>query len=122
MWPRVVEIMFGCWLLVTPFVFRTTTAIDDYAGHAVLSGALIAAASMLGCWPPLRHAHLATLSVAAWLTLHGYFSAARPGPPAAQNEIVVGLIVLLFAILPNEVNQAPRSWRNSGGSSSRGPL
>jgi hypothetical protein len=113
MWPRVVEIMLGCWLLVTPFVFRATPALGDYAMNAVVSGAFIAAASILAFWRPLRVAHLATLAIAAWLTLHGYFSADRPGPPAAQNEIVVGLIVLLFSLLPNHINDPPASWRDA---------
>jgi hypothetical protein len=45
--------------------------------------------------------------VSCWLAGHGYVSAVRPGPPAAQNEIMVGLLLLLFAILPNDVNRPP---------------
>jgi hypothetical protein len=111
MWPRVVEVMLGCWLLVTPFVFRDTPDASQYSANAVVSAALLIAASLLAFWRRMRLAHVGTLAVALWLIAHGYFGVARPGPPAAQNEIVVGLILLLFAILPGEINDAPVPWR-----------
>jgi hypothetical protein len=116
MWPRVVEVTLGCWLLVAPFVFRDTPAIDSYSTNAIASGALVVVASLLSFWSRLRLAHLVTLGVALWLALHGYFSAPRPGPPAAQNELALGLTLLLFAILPNEINAVPRPWRETTSS------
>jgi hypothetical protein len=115
MWPRVVEVMLGCWLLVTPFVFRDTPAVGEYTANAVVSAALLIAASLLTFWRRTRLAHLGTAVVALWLICHGYFAAARPGPPAAQNEIVVGLVLLLFAILPSETNEVPLPWRHERG-------
>lgn len=111
MWPRVVELMIGCWLLMTPFVFRGTTGVSDYLANAYVSGGLIVIASLFSFWERTRLAHLITVGVAVWLAVHGYLSAARPGPPAAQNEITTGLILLLFAILPNESNAVPTAWR-----------
>jgi hypothetical protein len=112
MWPRVIEGMLGCWLLVTPFVFRGTTAIDDYTTSALVSGAIVIVMALLSFWEPTRLARFVTLGVSLWLALHGYFAAERPGPPAAQNEIMIGLTLLLFAIIPNEASQPPRVWRH----------
>lgn len=111
MWPRVIEGMLGCWLLVTPFVFRGTTAVDDYTASALVSGAIVIVMAVMSFWEPARLARFVTLGVALWLALHGYFAAERPGPPAAQNEIMIGLTLLLFAIIPNEASQPPRAWR-----------
>ena len=111
MWPRVVEVMLGCWLLVTPFVFRGTPALDDFTTNAVVTGAIVIAASLLSFWHRTSRAHLVTLLMALWLAAHGYFSVARPGPPAAQNEIAIGLILLMFAILPSEANRPPTAAR-----------
>ena len=111
MWPRVIEGMLGAWLLLTPFVFRGTEAVGGYVFNAVACGAAIAVASLLSFWRPTRHARFLTLAASLWLALHGYFGAERPGPPAAQNELVIGLTLLLFAIMPNEVNQVPEPWR-----------
>jgi hypothetical protein len=111
MWPRVVEAMLGCWLLITPFVFRGTTALDDYATKAVVCGGLVVTCALASMWPRAAWARLGTIAVALWLTAFGYFAADRPGPPAAQNEITVGLILILFAVLPNQINEAPAPWR-----------
>lgn len=111
MWPRVVEIMLGAWLLITPFVFRHSADIDAYAANAMVSGSIVIAASLLCFWRRADRAYFVTLMMAFWLMGHGYFSAARPGPPPAQNEIMVGLLLLLFAILPTETNQPPGPWR-----------
>jgi hypothetical protein len=111
MWPRTVEVMLGCWLLVTPLVFRTTASIDQYAAGAVVSGSIIAVASLASFWERLAGSRVVTLLMAVWLAAHGYLSAPRPGPPAAQNEIMVGLLLLLFAVLPNQINDPPRPWR-----------
>ena len=112
MWPRVSEVALGCWLLLTPFVFRGTEALGNYAVNAVVSGSVVILASLLSFWDRTRFGHLVTLVVSLWLATHGYFWADRPGPPAAQNELTVGLLLLLFAVLPNEINDPPRETPN----------
>ena len=107
MWPRVVEVMLGAWLVITPLVFRGTEGIGGYSTNAVVSGSIVIVASLLAFWPPAAGARYVTLATSCWLTAHGYLWAVRPGPPAAQNEITIGLILLLFAILPNHVNREP---------------
>lgn len=113
MWPRVVEGMLGAWLMLTPFVFRGTDGAAGYVINALVCGGAIAVASLLSFWRPTRHARFLTLAASLWLALHGYFSAERPGPAAAQNELVVGLTLLLFALMPNDVNEVPEPWRRS---------
>ena len=107
MWPRVVEVMLGVWLVITPLVFRGTDAIDRYTANAVGTGLIVIAASLVAFWPRAGWARYITLAASGWLAVHGYLSAVRPGPPAAQNEIMIGLLLLLFAILPNHVNRPP---------------
>jgi hypothetical protein len=111
MWPRVAELMIACWLLVTPLVFRGTAAIADYALSSAAAGTIVALIALLDLSWHLRFARFVTLAVGIGLIVHGYVSAARPGPPAAQNELVAGLMLMMFAVLPNHVNQPPRPWR-----------
>ena len=113
MWPRVVEVMLGCWMLLVPFVFRASAGVEAYTTSAWISAVVIIVASTISFWHPARHFRLVTLAAAVWLALHGYFAAPRPGPPAAQNELTVGLLVILFALLPNEINRPPVPWRRS---------
>lgn len=41
----------------------------------------------------------------------GRLDSPHPTPPALQNDIIVGWLLLMFAIIPNEANIPPRSWR-----------
>jgi hypothetical protein len=56
-------------------------------------------------------AHLLNILVALWLLGFGYFGFGEPAPPAAQNNIVVGLILLMLAIIPSEATLPPKGWR-----------
>ena len=111
MWPRVVEVMFGAWLLIVPFVFGGTPEVDRFVTSAVVSGSVVIVASLMAFWHRAGWARFVTLAASLWLVGHGYFAAVRPGPPAAQNEITVGLLLILFAILPKETNRPPIGWR-----------
>jgi len=109
MWARVVEVMLGCWLLISPFVFRNA---HDQLSHwaSGLAGCSTILLALLSYWEPLRHAHLGSAVVA--LSLIGFGMAASfPTPPSWQNNILTGFILLMVAIVPNESNLPPRSWR-----------
>jgi hypothetical protein len=107
MWTRDLELTLALWLLVSPFVFGHDQdvawwATDLGCGTATLLIALLAR------WERLRRVHLLHLITAAWLAVFGW---TRSPAPAAQNELVVGLLLALVAILPSEANAPPRSWR-----------
>lgn len=111
MWPRIVEVALGVWLLISPFVFgheadevaRWTT--DLACGTAVI---VLALASL---WQPLRQIHLVSIAIGLWLIGNGFVAAPSPPPPALQNHVVVGLLLLMFAILPNDATEPPPGWR-----------
>lgn len=110
MWARIVEVMLGCWLAVSPFVFRHNPADRVLWFNDLLSALAVVVLALVSFWPPLRFAHVANLAIALWLIAFGFW-APYPTPPALQNDIVVGLLLLMFAIVPNHANQPPRPWR-----------
>jgi hypothetical protein len=112
MWPRVVEVMLGCWLGVSPFVFRHNSYQRELWFND-LSCALAVTLSLLSFWRPSRAAHFGVCGVAIWLIGFGYAWAPVPAPAALQNDILVGMVLLMFAIIPNEANVPPRSWSDS---------
>ena len=113
MWARVIELMLGAWLAISPFVFRGTPQVDDYFVNDLICGSLAGLFALFSFWRPTRRAHLATLALGAWLALFGYFSADRPGPPAAQNDLVIGLLLIVFAVVPTEASRPPIPWRDT---------
>jgi hypothetical protein len=108
MWPRVVEAALGMWLVVASMLLAIpgaadTTVVPLVAGIVMLGLAAIATKS--------RHAHLFVLLVALGLIVWGWARFPRPGPPAAQNAILVGLTLALFGIIPNDAYDPPVAWR-----------
>ena len=111
MWARVIEFMLGCWLAISPFVFRHPGDawwlwVNDYS-----CAAAVIVLALLSYWPLFRHAHLVTGIVALWLIGFGYFTATHPLPSALQNDFLVGSLLVMFALIPNETNLPPQAWR-----------
>jgi hypothetical protein len=111
MWARVIETMLGLWLTVSPFVFRHAAENRALWINDLACGFVLVTLALLSFWHPLRHAHFAIAGVALWLIVLGLL-AAYPAPPASQNHILLGLILLMFAIIPNDANLPPSSWRH----------
>lgn len=110
MWARVVEIMFGVWLAISPFVFAHDPGNRLLWASDFVCAVLVAMLAALSYWRPTRYAHLLTLAVGCWLVGYGRLGASTPLPPGMQNEIVVGLLLLMFAIVPNAASQPPMEW------------
>ena len=111
MWPRVVEVILGGWLAASPFILRHPADwlalwVNDFA-----CAAAVMLLALLSFRAPLRQAHLAIVVVALWLIGFGYLAAPHPAPAALQNDLLVGLLLLMFAIIPSEANLPPRPWR-----------
>lgn len=112
MWGRVVEIMTGVWLMVSPFVFRAHD--NPYILWGDLGTALLIwVLAGLSYWQPTRHAHWLILLVAIALILVGRFVTPPPASAAQQNHIFIGFFLLMIAIIPNEASQPPSSWRRT---------
>jgi hypothetical protein len=114
MWARIVECMLGCWLLMSPFIFRHRPGEPALWINDLAVGSAVIVLSIASCWRPMGWAHLLLLFVGAWLIVFGRFQQAPPLQPALQNNLVVGLLLLMFAVIPNEASLPPRAWRNIG--------
>ena len=111
MWPRIVEVMLACWLTVSPFIFDYDEADRLLWITAYLSAAAVATLSLLSLSRRFDKMHLGILVVAAWLAVTGYaFGGERPAPAAYQNDLVVGLLLAMLAILPTRTSEPPQRW------------
>ena len=113
MWARVVEIMLGCWLLVSPFVFRHQS--EDVVAWTIdlAAGFLVILLGLLSYWRPTRWAHLALLPLAAGLIASAYARSGGSPPASAENHMSIGVLLLMFAIIPNDASQPPYGWRRT---------
>jgi hypothetical protein len=111
MWARVIEVMLGCWLALSPFIFRHHAEERALWFTDLLSATAVIVFALVSFWSPLRVAHVANLVVALWLIAIGFWGSQYPTPAALQNYIVVGFLLLMFAIIPNEATRPPLAWR-----------
>lgn len=107
MWPRFAEIILGFWLVASPKVLPSGP--DPATWRAATFGTAIVMFAAISFWPRLRGAHLAEIGVGLGL-LSLAFASSLPTSPAVQNEILVALVLLNFAIIPTHANSPPRSW------------
>lgn len=112
MWARVVEVMLGCWLAISPFIFNHPVEKSAWWMNDLSCGFAVNVLALLSSWHPMRYAHLALVLVALWLIGFGYLAAPYPTPPALQNDLILGLLVLMFAIIPNDASHPPQKWRD----------
>ncbi len=107
-WPRVFEVLLGVALAVVPWLVDAPMGLrlhDAVAAIAILS---ITGWSMA---QPERLVHLYNLVVAAWLSGFALLFSRTLHSAVAQSELLVGLTVALFAIIPSRTMEVPTAWR-----------
>jgi hypothetical protein len=112
MWARVIEVTLGCWLAMSPFIFRHSAEDRVLWFNDLFASIVVIMLALVSFWSPLRFAHVANLGIALWLIGFGFWASTYPAPPALQNNIVVGMLLLMFAIVPNKATRPPRPWRD----------
>lgn len=95
MWARTVEIILGFWLVASLLIFRSNNLAND-----LLCGLSVVVFGFLSLWNQTQWARFLTLAVALWLIISGYL-AGHPAPLSVQNQIIIGLLLAMFAIVPN---------------------
>lgn len=110
MWARTVEAVLGCWLAISPFIFRHAPGDTYLWAHDFTLATVVFVFAVLSWWPPTRHAHVLNVVAAVWLVGGAYFLAPVPPPGAYQNHVMVGLTLLIFAIVPNDAAMPSRAW------------
>ena len=119
MWSRVVEVMLGAWLVISPFIFSHSPSDRAWWINDLATGTAVIVFGVLSFWEPTRRAHVGTIFAGAWLIGFAYLHGFGEAPAASQNHLTIGLMLMMFAIIPNESSQPPKSWGNgrAGGKS-----
>ncbi|MEX0729127.1 MAG: SPW repeat protein [Planctomycetaceae bacterium] len=110
MWSRVVEAMLGCWLIISPFIFLAPEQRTEWWFNDMIAGLAVIVFALMSYWHPTRRAHLLTLGMAGALIVLAYWHGFGDAPPISQNEMVLGVLLLMFAIVPNDAGHPPPAW------------
>ncbi len=110
MWSRVVEVMFGIWLVLSPWIFAHPETKPQWWATDLATGTAVFLLGLFSFWKPTRFAHLVHLMAGCWLVGFAYWEGFGHSPPAAQNDLILGLLLWMFAVIPNHASRPPRSW------------
>ena len=100
MWGQVSVIFLGTWLAISPFFLvnpfvSLQSFIDD-----IFIGLLFTIFGFAACYYKTRIWTVLIYLLAAGIYAQGYFQYAHPRPATAQNQIIVALLIFMFAIIP----------------------
>ena len=113
MWARTAEVMLAAWLAASPFIFGHGAEERGLWWSDFGSALLIVTFSLFSFWGRARRAHLSNIAVALWLVSYGYLGFGGTPPPGAQNEILVGLLLLMLSIVPSQSTLPPPEYRQA---------
>ena len=112
MWSRVIEVMFGVWLLISPFIFSHPASATGWWINDMVAGGGVILFGLLSFWHPTRNAHLLSLLVGCWLIGFAYYHGLGDAPPASQNHLAVGFMLLMLLVATHVIWLVERQ-RNS---------
>lgn len=112
-WPRVLEIVVGCWLIMSPFIFGHYPAHAQFWVNDMICGALVIVISTMSISRRFFRLYLVNLVIALWIILYAYFQIPPPqhAPAWLQNDLIAGLILGMIAIVPSDTSRPPREWQ-----------
>ena len=110
MWPRIAEILIGAWLAVSPWLL-TKGAVPSQMAIDVIAGLLFVLFAIIELTTSYRSAHFLSILVALVLTAWGWFHVESIPFSLPQHDILVGLTILVFAIIPTGISTPPEGWQ-----------
>jgi len=109
-WPRVIEVMLGLWLAMSPVVLQHGIENRALWFNDVVGGTAVVALALSSLTTQRCRLRFVVAGIGAWLALIG-FLAPYPSPPSSLNHIVLGLLLATVAAIPNGAT-FPAQWRH----------
>ena len=110
MWARHFEVFLAIWLSLSWLIFRYPKDATWLISHDFIIAAVIASISLLNY--KYRYIHLLNLIPAFWLMGTAFFSYSPVTYAPHQNAMVLGLLLLMFVVIPPYSSQPPQEWEN----------
>lgn len=109
MWPRIVEVMLGLWLVLGPLIFRLESGEPALTANHLVYGTATVVAALIAI--RVRFLRVVTIAIGLWLIGYGYVAGGYPAPPGYLNLIVIGVLLCALGLIPTDCLQPTRSWR-----------
>ncbi len=109
MWPRIVEVMLGLWLVLSPLIFRLGPGDLALTVNHLVYGTATVVAALIAL--RLRFLRVVTIAIGLWLIGYGYVAGGYPPPPGYLNLVVIGVLIGALGLIPTDCLQPTQSWR-----------
>ncbi|WP_166823287.1 SPW repeat domain-containing protein [Thalassoroseus pseudoceratinae] len=111
MWSRDLEGTLGCWLIMSPLIFYYGQPNYGLWEHNLICGSVVILLAILSYWRPTRAAHWLQPLVGCWLVAFAYLKGFGDATAMAQNHLLVGLLLMMFGVIPNRATAPPKAWQ-----------
>lgn len=108
MWARHYEVALAIWLSLSWLIFRYPQEASLLMIHDFVVAAAIATISLLNY--KYRYINLLNLFTSLWLITLVFISNTTIHDAPYQNYMVIGLILLVFTIIPQRASSPPVEW------------
>jgi hypothetical protein len=101
------ELGLGIWLLLCPWILPYHPGGERFA----ILGLLLVGASIASVFRPGKRIHAIVPAAGVALIAISVLTAPHPLPPLLQNNVIVGLVLLMLGVVPDRAFEPPRRWR-----------
>lgn len=110
MWARVIELMLSLFLSISLFIFPGAFEHPIFWVNDLICASIILLCALLSYHRRLYRMHFISFLVSLYLIAIGYLHT-EIAPPPAQNELVIGLLLLMFTLIPSHSSAPPKKWQ-----------
>lgn len=109
MWARIVEIMLAFWLAISSFIFQSSCPDLWFRKNDLICSSLLLFFSLLSFANRFEKMHLCNGGVTLWMIFVAFHF---PAAPILENELILGLLFLILALIPSHSELPPKGWRD----------
>jgi len=109
MWPRIVEVMLGLWLVLSPLIFRLEAGDLALTINHLIYGTATMVVALIAI--RVRFLRAVLVAIGLWLVGYGYVVGGSPAAPEYLNLIVIGVLLGALGLIPTDCLQPTHSWR-----------
>lgn len=109
LWPRVIEAALAVWLALASWWLQAPAVLRVHDAAVAVVMLLVTSAAVVA---PERRLNLYNVLVGFWLAAFALLWSRFEHPKAAQSELLVGLSLVMFAIIPSRAMGIPVKWRD----------
>lgn len=110
MWARHFEIFLGFWIAISWLIFSYPPNMFVFTYVDWLTCIVISVFSLGSYWKKFRLLHLLNFIVGCILVGIAFVNKDQAEQPLFQNYVVLGLVLLMFSIVPSHSSLPPTRW------------